>query len=152
MVQNRVALAPLLIIAAASVAHADSTSDTLKEISRCSGILDATERLRCYDVVAPRAKHALVPDPQDFGRPAPQPAEVPRITALVREFSKTARGQAVFVLDNGQTWRQLDADDLRVMDPEPGGVLRVTIERGAFGSYNLVIDGRNGMIRVRRIE
>lgn len=145
-------LALPLIIAAASAAYADSSSDTLREISRCSGIVDATERLHCYDVAAPRAKQAFVPSPQDFGRPAPQPAEVARISAVVREFSKTARGRAVFVLDNGQTWRQLDGDDVRVMDPDPGGVLRVTIEHGALGSYNLVIEGRNGMIRVRRIE
>lgn len=150
--QKPLALAPLLFIAAASAAYADSSSDTLNEISRCSGIEDATERLRCYDMAAPRAKEALLPNPQNFGRPAPQPAEIPQITAGVREFSRTARGRAVFVLDNGQTWRQLDADDVRVMEPEPGGVLRVTIERGALGSYHLAIEGRNGMIRVRRIE
>jgi hypothetical protein len=56
------------------------------------------------------------------------------------------------VLDNGQTWRQLEGDDAQVLEPPSGTVLKVTIERGAFGSYNLSIEGRNGFIRVRRIE
>jgi len=28
----------------------------------------------------------------------------------------------------------------------------VTIERGLLNSYNLTIDGRNGLIRVRRVQ
>jgi len=143
----------LLIAAAASTAYADSTSDTLKEISRCSGLTDAAERLRCYDMAAPRATQALLPNPQDFGKPAPSaPAEVAQLTAGVRAFSKTAHGRAVFVLDNGQTWRQLDADDAVVQDPDPGKALNVTISRGLFGSYNLAIDGRNGVVKVRRLQ
>lgn len=153
-VQSSVALAPILIAAAASAAYADGTSDTLKEVSRCSGITDAGERLRCYDEAAPRAKAALLPNPQEFGKPAPPsaPAEVAQLTAGVRAFSKTAHGRAVFVLDNGQTWRQLDADDVVVQDPDPGQTLNVTISRGLFGSYNLAIGGRNGVVKVRRLQ
>ena len=151
--RSPVALVPILIAAAASGAYADGTSDTLKEISRCTGITDATERLRCYDEAAPRAKAALLPNPQDFGKSAPTaPAEIARLTAGVRQFSKTAHGRAVFVLDNGQTWRQLDADDVVVQDPDPGKTLSVTISRGLFGSYNLAIDGRNGVVKVRRLQ
>jgi hypothetical protein len=147
-------LAPFLVIAAASLAHADSTSETLSEISRCSGIADAAARLRCYDMAAPRAKEALLPNPQDFGKPAPpsSPAEVAQVTAVVREFSRTAHGRAVFVLDNGQTWRQLDADNVAVQEPDPGKALNVTISRGLFGSYNLAIEGRNGVIKVHRLQ
>ena len=152
-VQNPLAFAPLLIIAAATAAHADTASDTLREISRCSGIVEASERLRCYDMAASRAKQALAPNPQDFGRAAPPPpAEVAEITAVVREFSKTARGRAVFVLDNGQIWRQLDGDTTVVYEPDPGKALNVTISHGMFGSYNLTIAGRNGVVKVRRIE
>ena|SRR5689334_17264381 len=143
----------MLIAAVASPAFADGTSDTLKEISRCSGMTDAAERLRCYDMAAPRAKQALLPNPQDFGKPAaPAPAEVAQLTAVVREFSKTTHGRAVFVLENGQTWRQLDADDVAVQNPDPGKTLTVTISRGLFGSYNLAIDGRNGVVKVRRLQ
>jgi hypothetical protein len=126
--------------------------DTLREIATCSGIADAAERLRCYDMAAPRAKEALAPRPRDFGRPVPQPAELTQITAVVREFSKTAYGRALFVLDNGQIWRQLDADNVVVQEPDPGKALNVTISRGLFGSYNLAIEGRNGVIKVRRLQ
>jgi hypothetical protein len=133
-------------------ALADTTRDALAEIARCSVIGESAERLRCFDRVAPRAKEALIPKAEDFGKPPPRPPEVKELAATVREFSKTTRRRALFVLDNGQTWRQLEGDDAEVLDPAPGTTLKVTIARGAFGSYNLTIEGRNGLIRVRRIE
>lgn len=145
--------APLLVGGTTSLARADSTSDALSEISKCSAIADAAERLRCYDTAAPRARQALVPNPQDFGKAAPPPpAEVDQLTAAVREFSRTVHGRAVFVLDNGQTWRQLDGDSVAVQEPDPGKALNVTISRGLFGSYNLAIEGRKGIVKVRRLE
>ena len=74
------------------------------------------------------------------------------MSANVREFWKTSRGLAVFVLDNGQTWRQLEADGSQVLEPAPGTTLKVTIERGLLESYNLMIEGRNGLIKVRRVQ
>jgi hypothetical protein len=132
--------------------YADATRDALSEMTRCSAIGDSAERLRCFDRAAPRAKEALTPRAEDFGKPPPRPPEVTQLAATVREFSKTARGRALFVLDNGQTWRQLEGDEAQVLEPPPGVTLKITIERGAFGSYNLTIEGRNGLIRVRRIE
>ena len=121
-------------------------------MARCSAISDSAERLRCFDRAAPRAKEALIPKAEDFGKPPPRPPDVGQVNATVREFSKTARGRALFVLDNGQTWRQLEGDDAQVLEPPAGTTIKVTIARGAFGSYNLTIEGRNGLIRVRRIE
>jgi hypothetical protein len=142
----------LLWVAGISPAWADATRDALAEMTRCSSISDSTERLRCFDRAAPRAKEALIPKAEDFGKPPPRPPEVMQLAATVREFTKTARGRALFVLDNGQTWRQLEGDDAQVLEPAPGTTLKVTIARGAFGSYYLTIEGRNGLIRVRRIE
>ena len=85
-------------------------------------------------------------------QPKPRPREVDQIVASVRELSRTVRGRALFILDNGQVWRQIDGDDSSVWEPEPGRVLKVTIEHGLFDSYNLTIEGRNGFIKVRRIE
>ena len=145
-------LVALLWVAGIAPACADVTRDALAEMARCSAIGDSGERLRCFDRAAPRAKEALIPKTEDFGKPPPRPLEVGQLNATVREFSKTTRGRALFVLDNGQTWRQLEGDDAQVLEPPAGTTLKVTIARGAFGSYNLTIDGRNGMIRVRRIE
>lgn len=134
---------------------ADAPRDTLTEISKCSAIDDNTDRLRCFDRVAPRARTALEPNVEDFGKP-PAPAtapEVDHVTATVHELSKSLRGRALFVLDNGQTWRQIDGDDARVPDLVPGDPpLTVTIAKGLFGSYNLTIHGRNGIVKVRRVE
>lgn len=101
-----------------------------------------------------------VTKPEDFGKPpqpvppAPSsgPAEIREITAAVVEFAKTARGKAIFVLDNGQVWRQLDADGTELPYPLPGAPMKVTIETGALGSYNLTIEGRNGLIKVTRLK
>ena len=91
---------------------------------------------------------------EDFGKPPPEPGpgEVTEITAGVIEFARTARGKALFVLDNGQVWRQIDSDGTAVLDPSPGRPMRVTIGRGALGSYNLEIEGRNGLIKVNRLK
>ncbi len=70
----------------------------------------------------------------------------------VLEFAKTARGKAVFILENGQVWRQLDSDTTTVLDPERGTKMSVRIERGALGSYNLTIDGRNILVKVNRLK
>lgn len=93
--------------------------------------------------------------PEDFGKPpAPEPAatEITQISDAVLEFAKTARGKAIFILQNGQVWRQLDADSTEVPAPAPGKTMKVTIEVGAFASYNLTIEGRNGLIKVTRLK
>jgi hypothetical protein len=144
-------LASALLFAAAAV-RAEGARDVLAEMARCSAVTDSGERLRCYDRAAPRAKDVLVPKPEDFGKAPPRPPEITQLSASVRDFSKTLRGRAVFVLDNGQTWRQLEGDDAQIHEPLPGTPPKVMIVRGLFGSYNLTIEGRNGLVRVRRIE
>jgi hypothetical protein len=95
---------------------------------------------------------------EDFGKPS-QPIEVPgeskeitEITANVVEFAKTGRGKAIFVLDNGQVWRQSDSDGTEIPYAVPGTPMKVTIEIGVFGSYNLIIEGRNGLIKATRVK
>ena len=160
----------------AGPARADAARDALIEIARCTDIADSSERLKCFDAAMPRAKSALaVPapptakesvldwfglarprkaTPEPFGKPSPppEPTEVTEITATVVEFAKTVRGQALCIVDNGQVWRQLDADSTSVRDPPPGATMKVRIERGFLGSYNLTIDGRNPLIKVFRLK
>jgi len=168
------------VLAVVSPARADVTRDVLTEIAKCADIIDAAERLKCFDAAVPRAKSALAAPaeeapkkrsildwfgfsrpqksatkPDDFGKPAPSPAPeegLTEITAAVIEFATTPRGKAIFILDNGQVWRQLDADSTVVLDPAPGATMKVTIERGALGSYNLTIEGRRSLIKVSRLK
>jgi len=158
----------------AGAAHADSTRDALAEIGRCAGIEDSSARLKCFDTAQPRANSALsaqqakeardrvdgfgfsrppeaVTRAEDFGKPPPPP-EITQITATVLELARTVRGRSIFVLDNGQVWRQLDGDDTDVLDPRPGKTMKVAIATGLLGGYNLTIEGRNALIRVRRLK
>lgn len=139
---------------------APAGADAPSELAKCAGMTNPSERLKCYDAAAERQGFGLPPPRQpvtkteDFGKPQPRPPrpELTRISATVREFAKTARGRAIFVLDNGQTWRQLDADTTRVDEPRGGEAMKVTIEQGILESYNLTIDGRNGLVKVRRVR
>ena len=169
----------LISVFVACAAHADPAQDALAEIAKCVDIADSSERLKCFDTAAALAKNALaapaqraeekrgilewfgfsrpqkpVLKPEDFGKPAPQPGpeEITEITGTVLEFAKTARGRAIFILDNGQVWRQLEGDLTNVRAPPPDTTMKVTIETGVLGSYNLTIDGRNGLIKVARLK
>lgn len=123
------------------------------EIERCRTIADSAQRLACFDraAIVP-AQSAPPPRAEDFGKPAPRQAEVAQVSAGLREFARTAQGRAVFVLDNGQTWRQVDGDTSRVHEPAPGEAVQVTVERGIFDTFNLSMSGRNGMVKVRRLQ
>src|SRR6267378_6456241 len=155
----------------AGAAHADSAGDALSEIAKCAGIADSAARLKCFDAAAPRANGAAAqpareapsrvegvglstPEPvtrvEDFGKPPP-PAQITQITATVIELARTLRGRSIFILDNGQVWRQIDGDDTVVQDLEPGKTMKVAIEMGIrlLGNYNLTIEGQNALIRVR---
>jgi|SRR6266700_1251490 len=167
----------LISIFLASPAQADTARDALAEMAKCADIADSSERLKCFDAAVPRAKNALAEPvqqakdkggilewfgfsrpqkpgkPEDFGKQAqPEPEEITGITATVIEFAKTVRGKSVFILDNGQVWRQLDADITQVRDPSSDERMKVRIEIGAVGSYNLMIEGRNGIIKVTRLR
>jgi hypothetical protein len=126
------------------------------EIDRCRTVADPTQRLACFDrastTSAPPAK-AVEPRAEDFGKPAPPPpVQVSKVTAGLREFARTGRGSAVFVLDNGQTWRQVESDTTVVREPAAGEAVNVTIERGIFDTYNLSLSGWSGMVKVRRLQ
>ena len=169
-------LVPLFM---ATPAHADPARDALSEVAKCADVADSTERLKCFDRAAALAKTALTPSPQpaaekrslldwfgfskpptppktaeEYGKPAPPPdAEaITSITFNVLEFARTSRGLSVFILENGQIWRQLEGDTSVVRDPAPGAPMKVTIENGFLGSYNLTIEGRHGLIKVTRLK
>ena len=159
-------------------AHAQATGDASAEIARCAGIADSAARLKCFDAAAQGASGAPAAQPatqapgrdglgfsppqgatreEDFGKPPPPP-KITGITATVSELARTLRGRAIFILDNGQVWRQLDNDDANVQDPYPGKIMKVAIRMNVIGSlfggyaFNLTIEGRNDLIRVYRVK
>ena len=172
---------PALIVLSMLVAFpacADPGQDALLEVAKCVVVDDPGERLKCFDKAASLAKSALAATPkvadkkswldlfgfpttqappkttEEFGKVAPPPdsGEVKEVTANVLEFARTPRGPVVFILENGQVWRQLPGDTTVIRDPVPGAPMKVTIENGFLGSYNLSIEGRKGIIKVTRLK
>jgi hypothetical protein len=145
-------LACISLVLFAGPAHADRAADALSEFTRCAGIAQPPERLACFDT----AVQGLANPPakaEGFGKPPPpRPDEVTQISATVLELARTARGRAVFILDNGQTWRQIDGDATDVRELLPGKTMKVTIAAALLNSYSLTIEGRNGLIKVRRLK
>jgi hypothetical protein len=92
---------------------------------------------------------------EDFGKAPPKPEgpkEVTEISAGVLELAKNAYGRSIFILDNGQVWKQIEGDQTEVRDPSRDEQLKVTIATGLFGSYTLKIEGRTGIVKVRRVK
>jgi hypothetical protein len=91
---------------------------------------------------------------EDFGKPPMPtgPKEINQISANVLEFAKNPYGRSIFILDNGQVWKQIDGDQSEVRDPSKGETMKVSIETGMMGSYTLKVDGRTGIVKVRRVK
>ena len=100
--------------------------------------------------------------PADFGSenlpaplPAPGEAAAPKaldeITAEVADVAFNMRGRFIVTLDNDQMWQQLNSDS-GMAHFSRNRTVKVTISRGLLGSYNLVIDGRSGLFKVKRIK
>lgn len=123
----------------------------------CASQPDARERLACYDRAFPpqaappgeAASAAAAAAAERFGlpvAPAKTAPELERLSARVVSSGRMAGGDRVYVLDNGQRWRQLDhASTIYVADGE-----LVHIERAAMGGFRLVT-AAGSALRVRRL-
>lgn len=135
----------------------------------CTSILADAERLACYDnavkafssearVVAERreaqaaklsaaaAAAAAAQRADSFGRASE--ARVERIDSTLKEMLTDSTGKSVFILENGQIWRQ--ADGFRIPNARPA--VAVTIKRGAMGSYRITFAGSNRTAQVVRMR
>lgn len=99
-----------------------------------------------------------VTKPEDFGI-APKvedrpdaPKEITEISAKVLEYAKNAHGKSLFILENGQIWRQLDGDTTEIFYRTSDGPMTVRIEKAFMGSFALYVDGKNVKVKVRRLK
>ena len=67
------------------------------------------------------------------------------ISAVVTSVKEAPYGELIINLDNGQQWRQVGSDRLRLATNDT-----VVIERGMFNSFLLKKAGQNRSIRVKR--
>ena len=172
----------LLVIICGLTIFATTTSlkaDLLQQVEFCSKQLDDSKRLVCFDAltkknqssqvtiqekselykqqqdapiiaVSPVAKEIDTQSQENFGK-----ATAPKLTSqeahLVGDF-KGWDENSVFKLDNGQVWRAVRSNARSKRIPKRLSNPKVTISRGAIGSYNLRIEGVSGKLKVKRVK
>ncbi len=89
----------------------------------------------------------------DLGAEQPGRAEVEEeiqaVRAIVVEVIKGSLGHLYFHLDNGNVWQQQEA---RYFPYPRAGSFDVEIDRGMLGDYQLRVEGRGRMVRIRRVQ
>ncbi|WP_299321995.1 hypothetical protein [Parasphingopyxis sp.] len=134
----------------AALAGADAALEARQERRRRRTVedfgLSATQIEERYDREVERARESGG-DAEDVADLAPpEPTEV--TSNIVETFTDSTR-RRVFLLENGQMWREGSNSSLR-------GRIRVgssaTISRGGIGGYRLRVEGRTGFISVSRIR
>lgn len=95
--------------------------------------------------------------PEDFGKkdlPKTETVEsggvVTEITTVLAEYARNPDGYDVYVLDNGQVWREKDVVNLPI--PRNLTDVKVRIRTGAMGAFYLSREGTNKSVRVERIR
>lgn len=166
-----VAAATLTAVMGATPALAQDRGES--PYSRCAEIADDTARLACFDetyaregeILAARAEAERQETVENFGlseldiqrraeeesgaaSAASQLSEDGQITATVVEiFADRQLGKRLFVLDNGQIWRETQVSRMR-RHPREGAT--VVISKESLGRFFLRVEGRNGYVDVRR--
>lgn len=79
---------------------------------------------------------------------APPAGEIQELDAKVTEVLTNRSSQNVFLLDNGQMWRQVDAGSLPNIRPGDA----VKLRRAALGGYDLVFTKQKRAARVKRLR
>jgi hypothetical protein len=164
----------MLFAAAPSFADAKSPTDPLYA---CATITSDAERLKCFDATLAQLRAAeqagdvtvvdrasvqtLEKDSFGFHLPsfgaifshktpveaARTPSSVNEVSAKIERVSRSKDG-ALFVLDNGQSWRQTDTVGTALIRTGDS----VTIKRAALGSFMLVRASGGEGVKVRRVE
>jgi hypothetical protein len=160
----RVAAAAILLVGHSSA----RANPLLASLRSCVKIANDTARLACFDqeiaripvADSPGKESALVNlSPEDkLGlseqqvqrletKGAAQPQNINALQAHIVSTTAGSRGRDVYVLDNGQTWQQTEAQ--LDFSARPGDV--VTIKKGAIGSFWL-FNGPRQATRVKRLR
>lgn len=145
-----------LLTAVTTVAHSQQDS-----LLSCRQLREAQARLACYDRLADQlganstpaptltAQHNPAPAVANFGLPpSVRKDEVEAVQSSVGAgFSGWGPNQRIHLL-NGQVWQVVDGSSVAL----PVGARKVTVKRGALGSFYLDFEGLNSSPRVRRVE
>lgn len=126
-------------------------------LQRCRAMSDGAARLACYDALADAARTAnAAPAPAPtrtaeaaFGLPETRrPDAVDAVNSTVGPHFSGWGPHTRIRLANGQVWQVTDGTSVEL----PEGPRKVSVKRGALGSYYLDFEGLNTSPRVRRVE
>ena len=90
--------------------------------------------------------------PETKAPPGTDVATLDSISAGVTDVAYTPFGKFILFLDNGQVWRQIEADTDHALFRKPAKDNKVTISRGFVGSYNLTVNGGARVFKVSRLK
>ena len=138
-------------------------------LADCRAIVDAPQRLACYDALpiaatptptltstpepspAQAGATASAPPPEPaggwFGLSRPKAAETQIASTIPGHFTGWQKG-STFKLANGQVWQASDDDSGAYQADDP----KVTIAPGMLGAYFLTIESLGVSFHVRRLQ
>ena len=128
-------------------------------LTKCRQIEDIEERVVCYDkVVDSLSESGAIPDAHSlFGRDDAAAKrivettlaieQIDRVEALVTEIRKSATRKLIVTLDNGQIWRQLDSQTMRLKSGES-----VVVRKASLNSFLMEKKSGGRSIRVKRVD
>jgi hypothetical protein len=174
---SRKCLAAILSIAAFFFAHSQSLyaspDRVLEQLTDCANIADNKLRLRCYDGIV-----EINSADSDVSKQLPKTTEANTVSSEKQQLNTAQLGEKylekkisntqdqtvvltlktayknkhklwVFEFTNGQIWRQLERQYIRV---PKDSTTSVTISAGVFGSHDLRVGGTGRPIKVKRLK
>ncbi len=165
-------LAVITAMIAMSASRGAAAQGLAPALIACRGIGDEADRLACFDGVAsgldadaPVAASVVAGDPalsaqEQFGiedlvstkERKKRENRKAVLSARIVDIARNKRGKYVVILDNGQVWRQINADTDKLRVPKNVTGLGVEVKRKALGAHLLKLDNGNRTIRVERIK
>ena len=82
--------------------------------------------------------------------PEARPAHQEILRAKLVNFKEVYPGRLVYILDNGQVWRQRDLDSKKV-HLEKGKTVDVEIRHSGFGGYRMKVGDNIRILAVERV-
>lgn len=73
--------------------------------------------------------------------------ELDKITSQATKVTESLRGYLIVTLENGQVWRQIDNESMKIKQGNT-----VFVERAALGSFRMGKPNANKRIRVKRVK
>lgn len=172
----RAILSVLLVLGVTSAARAENLVAE-SDMVRCAGILSDSKRLECYDTLAMTvsAEAARIAEgrklaateraasevaekarlaQQSFGaedvkdsRDEERGAKLDRVESTIKEVSKDLRGRYVLLLENGQSWRQLDGVLYGLKSGDA-----ISVKRRVLSGYFLTVERVKRTVSAERIR